>query len=87
MEKTTNNQLLPAGTGPERAPISKVCDGPVPAGKKTSPVVPTGDCPNAEVPQRPVRRSFLADYKLQILQRFPDNKNCRKIGTFVGKAS
>ena len=65
MEKTTNNHLLPAGTGPERAPISKVSEGPVPAGKKTSPGVPTGDCPDAEVPQRPVRRSFLADYKLQ----------------------
>jgi transposase-like protein len=46
-----------------------VSEGPVPAGKKTSPGVPTGDCPNAEVPQRPVRRSFLADYKLQILSQ------------------
>ena len=69
MEKTTNNHLLPAGTGPERAPISKVSEGPVPAGKKTAPGVPTGDCPDAEVPQRPVRRSFLADYKLQILRQ------------------
>jgi hypothetical protein len=34
MEKTTNNPLLPAGTGPERASISKVSEGPVPAGKK-----------------------------------------------------
>ncbi len=66
MEKTTNNQLLPAGTGPERASISKVSEGPVPAGKKTS---PPGDRPDAEVPQRPVRRSFLADYKLQILRQ------------------
>jgi hypothetical protein len=66
MEKTTNNRLLPAGTGPERAPISKASDGPVPAGKKTS---PSGDRPDVEVPQRPVRRSFLAGYKLQILRQ------------------
>ena len=69
MEKTTDNDLLPAGTGPERAPISKVREGPVPAGKKTYPGVPAGDCSDAEVPQRPVRRSFLADYKLQILRQ------------------
>jgi len=66
MEKTTNNPLLPAGTGPERAPISKVSEGPVPAGKKT---FPPGDRPDAEVPQRPVRRNFPADYKLQILRQ------------------
>lgn len=66
MEKTTNNHVLPAGTGPERAPISKESEGPVPAGKKTS---PSGHRPDAEVPQRPVRRSFLADYKLQILRQ------------------
>jgi transposase-like protein len=66
MEKTVNDQLHPAGTGPERAPISKVSEGPVPAGKK---IFPPGDRPDAEVPQRPVRRSFLADYKLQILRQ------------------
>jgi hypothetical protein len=69
MEKTLNDQLLPAGTGPERAPISKVSGGPVPAGKKTSPPGSPGDRPDAEVPERPVRRSFLADYKLQILRQ------------------
>ena len=69
MEKTTNKQLLPAGTGPERAPISKESEGPVPAGKKTFPPGPSDDRPNVEVPQRPVRRSFLADYKLQILRQ------------------
>ena len=31
MEKTTKNHLLPAGTGPERAPILKESEGPVPA--------------------------------------------------------
>ena len=66
MEKTTNNQLLPADTGPQRAPISEESEGPVSAGKKTS---PSGHRPDAEVPQRPVRRSFLADYKLQILRQ------------------
>ena len=66
MEKTTNNQLLPADTGPQRAPISVESEGPVSAGKKTS---PSGHRPDAEVPQRPVRRSFLADYKLQILRQ------------------
>ena len=34
MGKTTNNHLLPAGTGPERAPILQASEGPVPAGKK-----------------------------------------------------
>jgi transposase len=66
MEKTTNNQLLPADTGPQRAPISEESEGPVSAGKKTC---PSGHRPDAEVPQRPVRRSFLADYKLQILRQ------------------
>ena len=66
MEKTTNKHMLPAGTGPERAPISRESEGPVPAGKKSS---PPGDRPDGEVPQRPVRRSFLADYKLQILRQ------------------
>jgi transposase len=69
MEKTTNNQLLPAGTGPERASISKESEGPVPAGKKTSPGVPAGDRRDPEVPERPVRRRFLAEYKLQILRQ------------------
>jgi transposase len=66
MEKITNHQLLPADTGPQRAPISEESEGPVSAGKKTS---PSGHRPDAEVPQRPVRRSFLADYKLQILRQ------------------
>jgi len=69
MEKTTNKHMLPAGTGPERAPISRESEGPVPAGKKTSAGGPAGDRPDAEIPQRPVRRSFLADYKLQILRQ------------------
>ena len=69
MEKTTNNHLLPAGTGPERAPILKESEGPVPAGKKTSPGVPAGDRRDPEVPERPVRRRFLAEYKLQILRQ------------------
>ena len=66
MEKTVNDQSLPADTGPQRASISRVSEGPVSAGKKTS---PSGHRPDAEVPQRPVRRSFLADYKLQILRQ------------------
>lgn len=69
MEKPVNEQLLPAGTGPQRAPISRESEGPVPAGKKTPPGVPAGDRPDVEVPQRPVRRSFLAEYKLQILRQ------------------
>jgi transposase len=69
MEKTVNDQLLPAGTGPERASIAKVSDGPVPAGKKTSPGVPAGDCRDPEVSERPVRRRFSAEYKLQILRQ------------------
>ena len=69
MEKTTNSQLLPAGTGPERAPISRESEGPVPAGKKTSSGVPAGDRRDPEVPERPVRRRFLAEYKLQILRQ------------------
>jgi transposase-like protein len=69
MEKITNNHLLPAGTGPERAPISKESEGPVPAGKKTSPGVPAGDGRDPEVLERPVRRRFSAEYKLQILRQ------------------
>ena len=69
MEKTKNNHLLPAGIGPERAPISKESEGPVPAGKKTSPGVPAGDCRDPEVSERPVRRPFSAEYKLQILRQ------------------
>jgi transposase len=69
MGKTTNNQLLPAGTGPEQAPILQASAGPVPAGKKTSPGVPAGDRRDPEVPERPVRRRFLAEYKLHILRQ------------------
>ena len=69
MEKITNNHLLPAGTGPERASISKVSEGPVPAGKKTSPGVPAGERRDPEVSERPVRRRFSAEYKLQILRQ------------------
>ena len=69
MEKTTNKHSLPAGTGPERAPISKESEGPVPVGKKTFLGVPAGDRPDPEVMERPVRRRFLAEYKLQILRQ------------------
>jgi transposase len=69
MEKTTDNHLLPAGTGPERAPISGESEGPVPAGKKTSPGVPAGAHRDPEVSERPVRRRFSAEYKLQILRQ------------------
>jgi transposase len=69
MEKTTNNHLLPAGTGPERAPILGESEGPVPAGKKTSPGVPAGDRRDPEVSERPLRRRFSAEYKLQILRQ------------------
>jgi len=69
MEKTANNHLLPAGTGPERAPILRESEGPVPAGKKTSPGVPAGDRRDPEVSERPVRRRFSAEYKLQILRQ------------------
>jgi len=69
MEKTTNNHLLPAGTGPERAPILIASEGPVPAGKKTSPGGPASDRRDPEVSERPVRRRFSADYKLQILRQ------------------
>jgi transposase len=69
MEKTTNSHLLPAGTGPEGAPILQASAGPVPAGEKTSPGVPAGDRRDPEVPERPVRRRFLAEYKLQILRQ------------------
>ena len=69
MGKTTDNDLLPAGTGPEQAPILQASAGPVPAGKKTSSGVPAGDRRDPEVPERPVRRRFLAEYKLQILRQ------------------
>ena len=69
MGKTTNNHLLPAGTGPEGAPISRESEGPVPAGKKTSPGEPDGDRRDPEVLERPVRRRFSAEYKLQILRQ------------------
>jgi transposase len=69
MEKTTNNHLLPAGTGPERAQILGESEGPVPAGKKTSPGVPAGDRRDPEVSERPLRRRFSAEYKLQILRQ------------------
>jgi transposase len=69
MEKTANDQLLPAGTGPERAPILQESEGPVPAGRKTSPGGAAGDRRDPEVPERPARRRFLAEYKLQILRQ------------------
>ena len=69
MGKSKNDPLLPAGTGPERSPILQESEGPVPAGKKTSPGVPAGDRRDPEVPERPVRRRFLAEYKLQILRQ------------------
>ena len=69
MEKITTNSLSPAGSGPERAPISKASDGPLPAGKKTSPGVPAVELPDREVLERPVRRRFSAEYKLQILRQ------------------
>jgi transposase len=69
MEKITTNSLSPAGSGPERAPISKASDGPLPAGKKTSPGVPAVDLTDREVLERPVRRRFSAEYKLQILRQ------------------
>jgi transposase len=69
MGKTTNNHLPPAGTGPERAPTLQASEGPVPAGKKTSPGEPAGDRRDPEVLERPIRRRFSAEYKLQILQQ------------------
>jgi transposase-like protein len=69
MEKATNKHVLPAGSGPERASILQASEGPLPAGKKTSPGVPSGDHRDPEVPERPVRRRFLAEYKLQILRQ------------------
>ena len=69
MEKTTNNHLLPAGSGPERAPILQESEGPLPAGKKTSQGLPAGDHRDPEVSERPVRRRFSAEYKLQILRQ------------------
>lgn len=59
MGKTTNNHLPPAGTGPERAPTLQASEGPVPAGDRRDP----------EVLERPIRRRFSAEYKLQILQQ------------------
>jgi transposase-like protein len=41
----------------------------VPAGKKTSPGLPAGDRGDPEVSERPVRRRFSAEYKLQILRQ------------------
>jgi transposase len=69
MAKTTNNHLLPAGAGPERAPILQASEGPAPAGKKPSPGEPAGDRRDPEVLARPVRRRFSAEYKLQILRQ------------------
>ncbi len=69
MGKTTNDQQLPAGTGPERAPILQASEGPVPAGKKTSRGNRTGDRRDPEVLERPVRRRFSAEFKLQILRQ------------------
>ena len=69
MEKATNKHVLPAGSGPERAPILQASEGPLPAGKKTSPGVPAGDRRDPEVSERPVRRRFSAEYKLQILRQ------------------
>ena len=69
MEKAMNKHLLPAGSGPERAPFLQEREGPLPAGKKTSPGVSAGDRRDPEVPERPVRRRFLAEYKLQILRQ------------------
>jgi transposase-like protein len=69
MKKSANAPLVPAGSGPERAPILQESEGPLPAGEKTSPGVPAGDRRDPEVPERPVRRRFLAEYKLQILRQ------------------
>jgi transposase len=69
MGTTVNDQLLSAGAGPERARSSKVSEGPAPAESKTSPAGRSDDRPDPEVPQRPVRRRFPADYKLQILRQ------------------
>ena len=69
MKKSANAPLVPAGSGPERAPILQESEGPLPAGKKTSPGVLAGDRRDPEVPERPVRRRFSAEYKLQILRQ------------------
>jgi len=69
MEKATNKHVVPAGSGLERAPILQASEGPLPAGKKTSPGVPAGDRRDPEVLERPVRRRFSAEYKLQILRQ------------------
>ncbi len=49
--------------------MEKATNNPLPAGKKTSPGVPVGDRRDPEVPERPVRRRFSAEYKLQILRQ------------------
>lgn len=69
MEKATNKHVLPAGSGPERAPILQESEGPLSAGKKTSPGEPAGERHDPEVLERPVRRRFSAEYKLQILRQ------------------
>jgi len=69
VEKATNKHVLPAGSGPERAPILQESEGPLPAGKKTSPGELAGERRDPEVLERPVRRRFLAEYKLQILRQ------------------
>ncbi len=69
MEKATNKHVLPAGSGPERAPILQESEGPLPAGKKTFPGELAGERRDPEVLERPVRRRFSAEYKLQILRQ------------------
>jgi transposase-like protein len=69
MEKTTNNHLLPAGIGPSLTFEIGARSGPVPAGKKTSLGEPDGDRRDPEVLERPVRRRFSAEYKLQVLRQ------------------
>ena|SRR5450432_3882599 len=68
MGKTTDNDLLPAGTGPSRACKIGARSGPVAAGKKSSPGVPAGDRRDPEVPERPVRRRFLAEQTVAIVK-------------------
>ena len=69
MGKATDDHLLPPGAGPERASRSQESEGPAPGGKKTSLGIPPGVGPDPEVSQRPVRRRFPAEYKLQILRQ------------------
>ena len=59
----------PGGHRPGAMPILQASAGPVPAVEKTSPGVRGGDRRDPEVPERPVRRRFLAEYKLQILRQ------------------